>query len=196
MELSRKLRVLGQTLSMHTTLRDRYARRALILDLLLLTSSVVFCASAFASDEALSHLGSTPSHVKYVIRVFSVIAFTLSVLSLRIDWKGKSTQHHDAAAKMARAIAIFRRHRQPSGIWEPHCETELDVAYWEAMHNSAPVPEATFVKLKARHLRKVELSRMLDSNPGCPVFVLQVMLWWSSLRRIENRAGAKNEDLQ
>lgn len=194
MELSRKFRVLDQTLSMHAALRDRYVRRALVVDLLLLGSSVIFCASAFASDEALSHFGSTPAHVRYVIRIASVVAFAMSVLSLRADWKGKSMQHRDAAAKMSRAIARFRQLRQPDGNWLPDCAPDLERAYWEAMDNSVPIPEADFVKLKARHLRKVALSKMLDTNVGCPLIVLRVRLWWSALRHIAGRPVNQGED--
>src|SRR6266478_792985 len=161
MELDREFRVLGQTLSMHTTLRDRYARRALTVDLLLLACSVVFCASAFASDAALSHFRATPDQVRLVLRAFSVLAFMLSILSLRIDWKGRSACHGAAASRMSSAVASFSKHRGIDGAWPP---------------------ESSFVKLKARHLRKVELSRMLSLNPGCPVLVLRARLFFSSMK--------------
>jgi hypothetical protein len=183
MELGRKFRVLDQTLSMHTVLRDRYSRRALCVDVVLLACSVVFCASAFASDQVLALLGRSPENVRYLLRAFSVLAFMVSVLSLRIDWKGKSASHREAAEKMSRAIAVFRKYRGEDGTWPPERLAELDSVYWEAMRNCVPISEAAFVKLKARHLKKVELSRMLDSNPGCPVFVLRLMLLLSSLRR-------------
>jgi hypothetical protein len=192
MEFDRKLRVLDQSLSMHTTQRDRYARRALVVDLTLLAGSVVFCASSFASDEALSHLGPTPQHVRLALQAFSVLAFMVSVLSLRIDWKGTSARHGDSAAKVSRAVATFRKGRQADGSWPIEKSDELDAVYWEAMHNSVPIPEASFVKLKARHLRKVELSRMLDSNPGCPVFVLRFKLLFSALRRARVKSREVN----
>src|SRR5713101_5413522 len=165
MELSRKFRVLDQTLSMHTSLRDRYGRRALIVDLSLLACSVVFCASAFAGDNVLSRFGTTPENVRYLLRAFSVLAFMLSILSLRIDWKGRSASHRDAASKMSSAVASFSKRRGIDGGWPPESSAELCRVYWEAMHNSVPIPEGLFVKLKARHLRKVELSRMLSLNP-------------------------------
>ena len=69
MELSRKFRVLNQTLSMHTFLRDRYANRALLIDVLLLASAVIFVvvgirkrrcalpAGPYSSGSALCHPG-------------------------------------------------------------------------------------------------------------------------------------------
>jgi hypothetical protein len=187
MEISRKFRVLDQTLSMHTFLRDRYARFGLFVDLLLLACAVVFCATAFASDEVLSYLGPAPQQIRYLLRAFSVIAFMLSVLSLKVDWKRESAGHREAAERLSRAMAVFRKRRGADGTWPADSSVELDGAYWEAMHNSVPVPESAFVKLKARHLRKVELSRMLDANPGCPVFLLRVILICSSVRRVLRR---------
>jgi len=184
MELGRKFRVLDQILSMHTVLRDRYGRRALFVDVLLLACSVVFCASAFASDQVLALFGRSPDRVRYLLRAFSVAAFMLSVVSLRVDWKGKSASHRDAAAKMSRAVASFRTRQVDDGTWLPGCSAELDGIYWEAMHNSVPIPENVFVSLKARHLRKVELSKMLSSNPGCPLVILRLVLVCSSLKRV------------
>src|SRR5579859_5505772 len=115
-ELTRKLRVLDQTLSMHAILRDRYSRLGLAVDLLLLACAVVFCASAFASDTVLSYVGS-PEKVRYMLRAFSILAFMLSIVSLRVDWKGRSGSHRDSAAKMSRALAVFRNTRLSDGNW-------------------------------------------------------------------------------
>src|SRR5882672_5227596 len=183
MELARKFRVLDQTLSMHAALRDRYGRRALLVDGLLLACSVVFCASAFASDQVLALFGGTPDRVRYLLKAFSVITFMLSVISLRVDWKGLSAAHRQASEKMTGALAVFRRHRRDDGSWDANVTDELDGVYWEAMRNCVSVPDSHFLKLKARHLRKVEISKMLDSNPGRPVFVLRAMLFFSSLKK-------------
>lgn len=188
MELSRKFRVLDQTLSMHAALRDRYGRRSLFVDLLLLAASVVFCASAFAGSDTLSRFGPTPEQVRYLLRVSSILAFMLSLVSLRADWKGKSARHSGAAEKMSRAVASFRKFQGSDETWQPECAAELDAVYWEAMNNSVPIPESAFVKLKARHLRKVEISKMLASNPGCPVFVVRLILFCSALRHISRKA--------
>jgi hypothetical protein len=193
MELSRKFRVLDQTLSMHATLRDRYARRALVVDILLLACSVSFVATAFASDSALSHFGPSPDQIRFLLRIFSILAFLLSIVSLRIDWKGNSATHRDAAVKMSSAAASFRKLRRADGTWPEECASELDAIYSEAMLNSVPVPDAIFVNLKARHLRKVELSRMLDSNPGCPVALLRLALLCMSVKRVIVRSWPKGE---
>ena len=188
MELGRKFRVLDQTLSMHTMLRDHYARRALLVDGLLLACSVVFCASAFASDQVLALLGGSPDRVRYLLKAFSVVTFMLSVLSLRVDWKGIAAAHRQAGEKMSGALAVFRKYRRDDGFWDASVAGELDSIYWEAMRNCVSIPESAFLKLKARHLRKVEISKMLDSNPGCPISILSTILFLSSLRKTKRTA--------
>jgi hypothetical protein len=190
MELRRKLRVLDQTLSMHCTLRDRYARRALLVDVILLACSVVFCASAFASDQVLSLLGGSPDRVRYLLKAISVVTFMLSVVSLRVDWKGAAAAHRQAADKMSGALAVFRKYKRDDGSWDASIAGELDSVYSEAMRNSIAIPENAFLKLKARHLRKIEISKMLDLYPGRPVWVLRMRLFFGSLR--ESKSTRKN----
>jgi len=201
-ELDRKFRVLDQSLSMHASLRDRYGRGALVLDVAMLVCSVAFCATTFASDAALSHFGLKPDQIRDLLRVFSVLAFTVSVVSLRIDWKGRSARHREAAARLAEASKLFRNFQSADGSWPDGRVEELSAVYWEAMQNSAPIPEADFVRLKARHLRKVELSRMLSRNPGCPAVVLRFVLLWRSVKgalaggRTGSKASGGDHELQ
>src|SRR5260370_7958462 len=105
MDTSRQFRVLDQTLSMHTVLRDRYGRRALVVDALLLACSVVFCAAAFASDQVLALLGRSPEHVRYLLRAFSVAAFMLFLVSLSAYWNGKAASHRAAPPKVSGPIS-------------------------------------------------------------------------------------------
>ncbi len=142
------------------------------------------------SCSAPPHLPATKfSRFSVVLRKMSGISYghSLLVLSLRVDWKGKAASHREASEKMSRAITVFRKYRGEDRTWAPQHSQELDATYWEAMRNSVAIPERLFVKLKARHLRKVELSKMLDSNPGCPVLLLRARLFWSSLKRVLGR---------
>jgi hypothetical protein len=180
-ELSRQFRVLDQTLSMHTVLKRRYEARALALDLLFLACSVVFCATTFARDDIFTSVGLTPQKVRFVLGLVSVGAFFASLVGLRTDWKGKAAQHRDAIQRLTRTVASFRESREDSGTWPSDLHGDLHRAYWEAMNNVIEVPSAKFVNLKAKHLRKMQLSKMLDSAPGCPAFVLKVILFFRSV---------------
>ena len=46
------------------------------------------------------------------------------------------------------------------------------------------IPEKKFSKLKALHLRKVKLSKMSSAHPGCPIFVLDLILLCRSIIRV------------
>jgi hypothetical protein len=188
-ELSRQFRVLSQMLSMHAVLRDRYSRRALLIDILLLGCSVVFCATTFARDDLFIQLGMSPNNIRYLLGIASVIAFFASLVTLRADWKGKAACHREAFQKLGTVHSKFREFRQSDGLWPQDHMPELHHAYWEAMNNTVEIPDRLFVRLKNRHLKKVEISRISNSAPGCPLFLLRLIL----LKRSISRAFSKRE---
>lgn len=190
-ELSRQFRVLGQTISMHASLKSRYERRALTLEILLLACSVVFCATTFAKDEVFERLGLLPDTVHYVLGIASLIAFFASLVALRVDWKGQSIRHKDAVAKLSSVLALFRRFRLEDGSLADDRADELNQSYWEAVNNMVAIPHNQFTVLKARHLRKVEISKMSSSNPGCPVFLLKVVVFCRSIGKFLRGHGDK-----
>ena len=175
-ELSRQFRVLRQTLSMHTMLRDRYTRLALIIDILFLACSVTFCATTFARGDVFAQIGLSLKNIRFILGVASIVAFFASLVALRVDWKGKAARHRDAVQKLTNVLSLFRARQQEDGSWPEDRSTDLHRTYWEAMNNIIEVPDRPFVRLKVRYLRKVELSKMSDSASGCPLFVLRLIL--------------------
>ncbi len=170
---------------MHAMLRDRYATWALTIDLLLLACAVVFCATTFVRDDVLSYIGFSAKGVRYILGVASIIAFFASLVALRVDWKGKSSRHKDAVDRLSRVLSLFRQYRQEDDTWPENRGDELHQSYWEAMNNVAAIPEKSFVRLKARHLRKVEISKMSDVAPGSPLWTLRLILLFRSIRNIK-----------
>jgi len=180
-ELRREMRVLDQTLSMHCFLRDRHKSTSLLVDVILLGCAVVFNATTFARDELFAHFGLSPQNVHYILGVSSVVALFASLIGLRTDWKGSAARHHDATQRLTKALALFKQLRQSDGDWPQERTADLKTAYWEAMNNVSEIPSAQFIRLKARHLRKVEISRMLDTRPGCPILLLRIILFFRSV---------------
>lgn len=168
---------------MHTILRDRYAKLALMLDIVLLACAVIFCATTFARDDLFAQIGLSPEKIHFVLGVASIAAFFASLVALRIDWKGRSAQHRDAVQRLTNVLALFREFRRDDGTWPEDRRGELHRAYWETINNVTEVPASSFVGLKARYLRKIEVSKMLDSAPGCPVFLLRLVLVCRSIRK-------------
>lgn len=180
-ELNRQFRVLRQTLSMHTMLRDRYTRLSLLIDILFLACSVTFCATTFVRDDVFTQIGLSPKDVRYILGVASIVAFFASLVALRVDWKGKAARHRDAVQKLTSVLSLFRECQQCDGTWPQDRSADLHRTYWEAMNNRIEVPDRPFVGLKVRYLKKIELSKMSDGAPGCPLFVLRIILLIKSI---------------
>jgi hypothetical protein len=106
----------------------------------------------------------------------SVIALTMSLALLILDWRGQSVLHSQAAERWSEVLAKFRNSRADDGTWHEAIGGELSSAYWEADRNVAKIPERRFGGLKARYLRKVALSELKSSFPGCPRLLLEILL--------------------
>jgi hypothetical protein len=189
MELDRQFRVLDQMLSMHADLRDQLSRKALTTDVLLLGCSVIFCATTFASDSLLLRFGLSAQRTQFVLGIASIAAFFASLVSLRVDWKGRSVAHQHAVQKLKSALALFRNLRRGDGTWPEGHKAELHKSYWDTVNDIVPIPETLFVKLKARHLRKVAVSKMLDLHPGASAILLQWIVFFRSLKDMATKKG-------
>jgi hypothetical protein len=194
-ELTRQYRVARQTLAMHTMLRDRFIRLATVMDVLILVCSVIICAVTFARDDLFARFGLSATAMRDLIGVASVAVFILSIVALRVDWKACSANHHEAARKLTSLVAQYRGAKQEEDTWPPARAEELQRMYWEVMDNIVPIPAKAFAKLKARYLRSVEVSKMLDLRPGCPVWVLRIVLLSRSIRS-ERRRGPIQEEIK
>lgn len=180
-ELQRQYRLLNQTISMHAILRDKYSRRALILDVMLLICSIIFCATTFAPNDLYTFLGVEPDNGKIILGVASVIAFMAAIISLRVDWKGRLNKHRDAVKKLSDNLKLFRENKKENDDWERESVATLNQSYWEAMRNIEEIPDKYFNTLKAKHLRKVEISKLSSSLNGCPIFVIKILVIWKSI---------------
>jgi hypothetical protein len=168
---------------MHTMLRDRFTRLATAMDVVILTCSVIICAVTFARDDLFARFGLSASAMRDLVGAASAAVFILSVIALRVDWKSCSANHHEAVRKLTWLVAQYRSAKLGADAWLPARTEELQRLYWETMDNVVPIPSRRFAKLKARYLRGVEVSKMLDSHPGCPVWVLRTVLMYRSIRR-------------
>lgn len=176
-ETARQFRVLKQTLSMHAFLRDSYRRCALVLELIILGASVVFCATRFAGEGSFKAFGVTPTNGRILFDLCATIAFFASLVLIRIDWKGKSALHRDAVIQFTKVLSLFTRNRnEDDKDWPVEATAELHEAYWEVSSRVVEIPANAFLRLKSKHLRKIVLSRLLDDHPQCPIFVMAFYL--------------------
>lgn len=182
-ELTRQYRILKQMLTAHAILRDRYLRRSVGLDVVMLVCSAIFCATAFASDDIFNWLGFSPIGARNTLRITSIAAFITAVVSLRVDWRGKAVRHSDAHRKLSTVLSYFRESCIGDNSWDENNKASLNSSYWNTMDDIVQIPEKQFVKLKAKHLRKMEISRMLDKHPNCPVSIISLSISVQALIR-------------
>lgn len=186
-EINRKFRVLDQTLSMHSSLGEKYKLRALVLDISLLTCATIFCATTFINENFYSSLGLTPSKIKLILGCTSIIAFLASIISLRIDWKGLYASHTTATQKLSEVLSIFRQTQVNNGLWPEEEIVNLSNKYNSVMNNIIAIPSKSFNNLKAKYLKKVEISKLISKNPGYPNFILKIIVLINSIKRFSNK---------
>lgn len=175
-ENERQYRVLDQMLTAHSVLRDRYGRRALLLEVGLLAAAIALNAFVFAGDTVLESLFGDPRPVKNGLRVASVAALVLAIVQLRVAWAGKRRSHEEAFARLSGLKARYREayvHRL-KGV--PTDEGALTQEYNGTMEGLPPIPDRQFARLKAYHLFKRVLSEEISKNPGVPAILVSLRL--------------------
>ncbi len=179
-ELDRQYRVLKQSIAMHSMLRDQYTRLAAVLDISLLAASVIFCATTFACEYISQRLGVPDQIVSDILGISSIIAFLAVLVGMVLNWKGKATLHGESAKTLTNALALFRETRIDDS-WPTEKALVLSQTYWDASQSTVPIPDKRFTALKARYLRKVEVSKTASCCPGCPLFLIRILVFCRSI---------------
>lgn len=180
-ELTRKRRVLDQMLTGHAWLRDVYERRALLLTLLILALSILATAVAFLNGEShLKILGAT-ARVQIWVGSLTALIFFLSLIDLRVDWRQRAGAHAEATRRLGtlkglfRGVVVIGDEVQAGGV-------DVDREYDAVMERLPPIPEKWFLRVKAKHLRKVRASELLDSHSGAPAWWVRLVATWNGIR--------------
>ena len=190
-------RVSDMMLTMHSILRDRFGFRARLFDLSLLAVAVVLCSLTFLDPALIEFFKINPMVTRLVTGICSIGVFLLSVISLRVEWKERAARHQQACGILAE---IKTEARNFSNVGESMAVTELREflrAASERMRILPEIPDSEFLRLKAKHLQKVEISRYLSSYPGVPIWVLRLRLRSVSVRSLYaegNKAVVPRED--
>ncbi len=189
-EIERLARVIDMMLTMHSVLRERYKWRNLLVELLLLVASVMLLVANFADASFLTRITLSADTVAWWGKVGAVIVFVVALIMLKVDWQGKASGHGRARDELVR---LKGRCREVLGNGDDPAAFSEHLRVCNAtMAVLCPIPEKKFNKLKAVHLRKVEISRMISRYPGCPVFVLWGKLFFeASCMALK---GKKNSD--
>jgi hypothetical protein len=174
--LERIARVSDMMCTAHAGLRDRYRCWALWLDLAVALPSAWLVALAFVEPRI--NVTLTPASLEPQVwtGLLAVLVFGLSIVQLRVDWKGRTDAH-------ARAFEGFAEVKRDAGfllasapeITEQTCRP-IFARYGSA--GAMPVPEQQFLRLKRRHLLKVAVSKHLDGHPAASPLLTRLRFWF------------------
>ena len=175
-ELERIARVSDMMCTAHADLRDRYRSWALWLDLAVVLPSAWLVALAFVEPRINVKLTPTALEPQVWTGLLAVLVFGLSIVQLRVDWKGRADAH-------ARAFEGFAEVKREAGfvlasmpeITEQACRP-IFARYGSA--GVTPVPETQFLRQKRRHLLKVAVSRHLDGYPAASPLLTRLRFWF------------------
>ena len=182
--MARIRRVSDQICTGHAILRDRYARKALALDLIVLASSTWIVALAFVSPEFAARLTPFGWNSGLWLGTLSALTFFASLVQLKTDWKSRSDAHRrtlDLYAEVKREASYFLASEAGNEAIYRRVLARYDMASAVGVE----IPEAEFLPLKREHKLKVAVSRHLDEHPAASPRLVRIKLWL----RDNGRAG-------
>ena len=174
-EIRRVKRVADQSCSAHARLRDRFAFRATMLDVVVLAASAWTLSLAFVDPALAPKLTPFQLTSTLWIGLLSVATFVVTLVQLKLDLKGRSDSHKracEAQAELKRAAADAEDRADDESLASVKAKQTLALAV------GAPIPEAEFLRQKRIHLAKVALSRHLDEYPHASLTLLRLKWWW------------------
>lgn len=175
-ELERICRVSDMLCTGHASLRDRYSRRALLLDFAILGLSTWLVALAFVEPKiniTLTPLGWDP---QIWVGILGIGVFFLSIIQLKTDWKGRSDAHKRTLDIYAEVKREARYLISTGEIGDDEWRRVL-ARYDIATAVGIEIPEKEFLCQKRRHKTKVELSRHLDEYPTASLLLTYIRFW-------------------
>lgn len=161
----------------HADLRDRFTRRALILDLSILALATWLVALAFIGPRINASLTPFGLDPQIWSGLLAVLTFFLSVLQLKVDWKGRADAYRrsfDIYSEVKREAGYLLASEDP--LDEQDCRRVL-ARYDMASAVGVPIPEGEFLHQKQRHKMKLALSRYLDSHPFASIWLVSIKFW-------------------
>ena len=176
-EVERVRRISDLLCTGHASLRDRFARRALLLDLLILGLSSWLVALAFVEPRINVRLTPFGWDSQIWIGVLAVATFFLTIVQLKTDWKGRANEHKrtlDIYAEVKREAGYLLA---TGGFGEADCRRVL-ARYDMAAAVGIEMPEGEFLPQKRRHKVKIALSKHLDTHPSASLVITRLRFWW------------------
>lgn len=185
-EIKRQKRVLDMMVSIHSKLYDTYKFRALAVEIILLISSVILNALVFVDYEYFSEFISK-TDAQLFTGIFSIVVFGLSVVMLLVNWREKASKHLQASNELCKLLQEAREIIDDGQTNNTVLLTNFNDKYKQISNIITSIPEKKFNRLKAHHLRKVELSKYISKHPAKPYWLVRIKFFFYSLTANETQ---------
>jgi hypothetical protein len=176
-ELERIRRVSDMLCSGHAALRDRYARRALLLDVTILGLSTWLVALTFVQPQISFSLTPFRLDPALWIGFLAIGTFFMSLIQTKVDWKKRSDAHRLSCSMYADVHREVGYALASSADESEEEYRRLLARYDMATASSVELQERAFLPLKKRHMLKIAISRLLDTHPGSSIAMVRVRFW-------------------
>ncbi|MBN2571865.1 MAG: hypothetical protein JXA68_07025 [Ignavibacteriales bacterium] len=174
-ELDRKYDVVNMMITMHSILYQRYKTLDLAFKVMFLVTAIILNVITFMDFDLIPFIIYDEKNFRIWLNVFTFSVFILSVIFLLIEWQKKSDRHLHAKNSLTKLQNEIRTLSSRSDSLRTNAEVErLNEYYCTTFESISVIPERKFNKLKARHYKKLEMSKFIDKNKGKPYFVIKI----------------------
>ncbi|WP_321326414.1 hypothetical protein [Thiomicrorhabdus sp.] len=175
-EISKIERKADQSCSIHASLRDKYSNRAKFLDYLLMAATTYLLGLTLVEPTIGLPLSLGFDRVLF-ITIMSLIAFFLSVVQFKNDWKTIAEAHHQSFKEYANVKAECRTFTSGSKVASDVDYQRIRDSYNVVADIGTNIPEKEFLNGKRRHKKKVFISKYLDEHPGAWIWLVKLKLF-------------------
>lgn len=176
-EVVDQCRIVDMMLSMHARQSNWLNFLATSFDVVQLVAAAVLVSASFFDPGVWAWVGLAGLDMNRVSGVTSTILLAIAIVALRLNWANRAGEHHRATETLAKLKSQLRWLRD-GGLEKSEVVKKDELTSIQAiLVELPPIPPRRFHRLKAHHLRKVAVSKLLDKYPGAPVWLLRVRLF-------------------
>ncbi len=179
-ELKRELRVLDMMITAHSCTRDRYLRFDKTVTVIILVFSVVLCTFSFIPRSEVHRLGMSVESSNLVIALTSSGVLILSIIQLFSKWKEVAQDHINCLIDLSRLKGEYRLLQTRGGDSEKM--DKISGKFHNLLSVKPVISDKYFIKYKKYHYKKIEISKMISKNPGCPIFIINISVLCTAIK--------------
>ncbi len=178
-ELQRKYKVINMMITMHSILHQRFKTKSLVGNIFFLLTAIILNVFIFFDFDYLSFTGFSIDRIKNIVAVSSFLIFLLSVVFMLVEWSKRSEQHLQAINQLSRLLNELRSLLKIENSALLSNKSELFDELYNQVNETIPkISDRKFNYLKARHYKKVEISKFIDKHKGKPYFVIRILFFF------------------